>query len=702
MSYAFVFPLIAAGGCTVLALVAAIRARIHRTAGNWILAAGLLFLATESLCSALGAHGATFGAVEAWQQRRLLALSLVPGAWLLFALVYARGNAGQFLASWRLVWVALLLLPVGVAVASYGSLVYALSQNGIPIIRLSTAGLIIYVFVVIGAVLVLLNLERTFRASVGTMRWRIKFMLLGIGLLFLVRLYSASQALLFREVSPRLESLNATALILSAALIGWSFVRSGRSEPDVYPSQSLLQGSLTILLAGVYLVLVGIFAKVTTYFGGDETFPLQAFLVLVSLVVLAGLLQSDRVRLHLRRYISRNFQRPIHDYRVVWQKFTHATGAFVDPGDLCRAVVRMTADIFQSLSVTIWLVNDKKDALTVAASTSVSDSARAGSTIHGAEMLEIVRHFENAPDAIDLDATRASWAEAFRARNPSQFPRGGHRVCVPLMRQGEMTGLIVLGDRVGGIEFSLEDFDLLACIADQTTASLLNVQLSRKLVEAKELEAFQTMAAFFVHDLKNAASTLNLMLKNLPVHFDDPAFREDALRGIAKTVSHIQRLISRLGLLRGELKIQATRGNLNAVVESALAGLDKAAGGSLVKAFAAVPDCALDPEQLQKVVTNLVLNAAESMTDSGEVRVSTSAVDGWAVLTVADQGCGMSPEFMRTSLFRPFQTTKKTGLGIGMFQSRMIVEAHGGRMTVASEVGKGTTFQVYLPTRGKE
>jgi putative PEP-CTERM system histidine kinase len=268
---------------------------------------------------------------------------------------------------------------------------------------------------------------------------------------------------------------------------------------------------------------------------------------------------------------------------------------------------------------------------------------------------------------------------------------------VPLIDRGKVLGVITMGDRVGGVSFSLQDFDLLKCVGDQAAASLLTVQLAQKLLRAKELEAFQTMAAFFVHDLKNAATTLSLMLQNLPVHFDDPAFREDALRGISKTVNHINRLIGRLSLLRHELKIQPAEADLNELVVKAVVGLEKKPGFMFIKNLAPLPKLLLDQEQIVKVITNLVLNATEAVAGDGEVRITTSQHNGWAVLAVADNGCGMSAEFLNHALFRPFQTTKENGLGIGMFQSKMIVEAHRGRIAVASEPGKGTTFQVFLP-----
>ncbi|MGZ4988594.1 MAG: sensor histidine kinase, partial [Limisphaerales bacterium] len=135
-------------------------------------------------------------------------------------------------------------------------------------------------------------------------------------------------------------------------------------------------------------------------------------------------------------------------------------------------------------------------------------------------------------------------------------------------------------------------------------------------------------------------------------------------------------------------------------VLDALKCVEGAPGIEVSSNLAPLPPIAIDPEQVQKVITNLMLNAKEAMR-SGKIQVQTAQQNGWAVITVIDTGAGMTPEFMTKQLFRPFQTTKKQGIGIGMFQSRMIVEAHGGRMEVQSDLGKGTTFRVLLPVKAK-
>jgi signal transduction histidine kinase len=105
----------------------------------------------------------------------------------------------------------------------------------------------------------------------------------------------------------------------------------------------------------------------------------------------------------------------------------------------------------------------------------------------------------------------------------------------------------------------------------------------------------------------------------------------------------------------------------------------------------------MDRAQIQNVLTNLLLNARDALTSGGQIKVETSQRNGWAILRVSDNGCGMTTEFIKRSLFRPFQTTKKKGLGIGMFQARIIVEAHHGRIEVESTPGKGTAFRILLP-----
>ena len=661
-------------------------------------ATGMFAFSVESLFNGL-AFDARYPEEQLfWEQCRLVAMSFLPGTWLFFSLSYGRGNYRDFLHRWRFILLAAFLVPVGLAIAFHGQLISGVSlANGHRIFEFRGFGVALNLLFLAGAVLVLMNLERTFRSAVGTMRWRIKFMIIGLGVLFAVRCYGASQALLFHNVDLPLQVLNSVALFAACALISRSLFRTGHFEVDIYPSHSLLQNSLTVLLTGIYLFVIGVFANVVASLGGDNAFAAKAFFVLIALVLLTVLLLSDRVRLWSARFVSRHFQRPQYDYRDLWRKFTECTASCVSAGELAHATVKFTANIFHVMSVTIWLVDENGEQLEFVVSTSLSGPRTGELNCEKDEVPELLAALRQKSGPFDIDLSFENSAATLKKMHPAEFNRGGRRVCAPLAVGGELLGLIVLGDRIGGVPFSGQDFDLLKCIADETAASLLTAQLSKNLLQAKELEAFQTMSAFFVHDLKNAAATLSLMLKNLPVHFDDPAFRQDALRGISKSVTHINRLIERLSLLRHELKIAPAEGDLNDWISKSLGELERNSGINLVKELRPLPKVLFDREQLLKVLTNLALNAKEASPPDGQIHVATSQVNGWAVFSVSDNGCGMNSEFLSHSLFRPFQTTKKNGLGIGMFQSKMIVEAHRGRIEVQSETGKGTTFRVYLP-----
>ncbi len=237
-------------------------------------------------------------------------------------------------------------------------------------------------------------------------------------------------------------------------------------------------------------------------------------------------------------------------------------------------------------------------------------------------------------------------------------------------------------------------------MADQTAAKLLNLQLLQRVVHAKQMETWQTLSVFFVHDLKNLAAKLSLMVQNLPLYYDNPAFRDDALQVIASSVEKMNAMCGRLSLVGRELDLQYTAVALNELVRTTVADLH----GSLHATLTYVPGPEMvlwiDPEQIRKVLENLLLNAHEAMDTPGCIRIETAQQERWAVLTVSDNGRGMTRTFMERSLFRPLHTTKSQGLGIGLFHSRTIVEAHHGRIDVESTEGQGSTFRVYLPVKG--
>jgi putative PEP-CTERM system histidine kinase len=475
-------------------------------------------------------------------------------------------------------------------------------------------------------------------------------------------------------------------------LMAVAYFRSGFTEIDVYPSRAVLHTSITVLLAGGYLFVVGVLAQMVRRSGGAGVFQIEAFLVLLAIALLAVLLLSERLRRRIKSFVSHHFKRPHYDFRKIWTRFTESTESAMDARTLCAAAAQLISQTFNVMSVSIWTYDEEKERLDRVASTARSRGDAAEQSIPFSPPLDV-----NMPRVFDLETVKQDWGELFRQLSETQFHTGGNRVAVSLVAGERWLGVAILADRVSGIPYTLEEFELLECIGDQIASNLLNLRLTSKILLGKELEAFQSISAFFVHDLKNAASTLNLMLQNFPIHYADPAFRADALRGIGETTSRINQIIERLSAVRNKLELQPGEVDLNAMINQVLQGVNGSDDIEVTRSLESLPMMRADAEQLRSVVTNLLLNAREAVGQKGRIEVKTAVHDGWVTLSVSDNGCGMTPEFVRDSLFRPFKTTKKKGLGIGMFQTKMIVEAHHGHVRVQSEPGKGTAFHVSLP-----
>jgi putative PEP-CTERM system histidine kinase len=692
--------LFALSGLWALGIAVGALARKARRLTAYSFSVGMFLLALATFLALAVSEASDLDMSLSLERFRLLVLSLMPVAWLPFSLCYSRGNSREFLLKWKPILIAACLLPI-LPAAAFFELV-TIDRNvwelGVrPLIELRWPGKAVHVVVLAFTVLVLMNLERTFRAAVGTLRWRIKFAVLGLGLIFIARIYASSQALLFSSSDTAWATLNAIALVLGCALITISFLRASLSAVEVYPSLTVLQNSLTVILAGAYLFAVGVLAKLVKFLGGDAAFPIKAFLILLALVALGLLLASDRVRLIARRFVSRHFHRPSYDYRALWRSFTERTSSVVDEAAYARELANLICDAAQTLSVSVWLTRESRRRLVLVASTALRQAQPSQVEM---ELRGLGEHLAQHPEPIALADSREKWVQELKRCNPDQFNEGGAQLCVPLIANRQLLGMLIVADKVNGVPFSYEDFELFKCIGAQSASGLLNLQLAQQLVRAKEMEAFQTMAAFFAHDLKNTASSLSLLLQNLPAQMENPAFRQDAFRAVSKALAKLNDLISRLGLLRHKVQLMRIPSDLNHVVQTVLDSVALAPEVSIARSLNELPKISIDPEQVQKVVTNLLINAREAIAHKGEIQIETSSDGNWAVLSVRDTGCGMSTEFLNRSLFRPFQTTKKNGIGIGMFHCKTIMEAHQGRIEAESQVGKGTTFRVLFPIAG--
>jgi hypothetical protein len=150
------------------------------------------------------------------------------------------------------------------------------------------------------------------------------------------------------------------------------------------------------------------------------------------------------------------------------------------------------------------------------------------------------------------------------------------------------------------------------------------------------------------------------------------------------------------------LDLNFTQTNLNDLVAETVLDTKDYVLAPISQNLDTVPPLFLDHEEIHKVLVNLIMNAYDASGENGQITVATRLQDRWAEISVHDNGCGMSKAFMETNLFRPFQTTKKQGMGIGLYHCKTILEAHGGRIEVDSEEGKGTTFRVLLPVNSNE
>ena len=279
----------------------------------------------------------------------------------------------------------------------------------------------------------------------------------------------------------------------------------------------------------------------------------------------------------------------------------------------------------------------------------------------------------------------------------ADYPRAW--LVVPLILHGSLSGFVLLHTPRSPVKLNWEIIDLLEIAGSQAAGHLAQQDAADALLVARQFESFNRMSTFVVHDLKNLVSQLSLMNANAARHKDNPEFQADMLETVSYSVQKMKLLLQKLG--RSESGEQSAPLTIDKVVRQALA---------LKAAFEPHPTlqvetaglCVLaERERLERVLGHLIQNAIEATPRSGSVVIRVARHNGQGatqvLVEITDTGEGMSEDFIRERLFKPFESTKSAGMGIGVFESREYIQELGGRLEVSSCPGQGTTFRVLLP-----
>ena len=221
-----------------------------------------------------------------------------------------------------------------------------------------------------------------------------------------------------------------------------------------------------------------------------------------------------------------------------------------------------------------------------------------------------------------------------------------------------------------------------------------------------------TLDRVLVHDIKNMGFRLQMLRTNLESHYGDPDFKRSVQELLASTIERLDRIVGRWsaqedGIL---IKVGLDLNGLLQEIASASTRRGEGRGGSegsrrpkLSLALGAIPQVWGDPYFLRDALSSLIDNALEAAPPSGKVLIrsfvprSKGSGRRRAGVEIIDNGAGMSDEFIRERLFRPFQTTKPDGVGLGLFTASQIVKHHRGTIGIRSRTGEGTVVRLSFP-----
>ncbi|MBI4683520.1 MAG: PEP-CTERM system histidine kinase PrsK [Nitrospirae bacterium] len=623
-----------------------------------------------------------------WKRSVLINESIMVTSWLLFTLSFAREDSWNSVNNISKIMMFLSpLLMIFSVVIPMERVFYSPEFASEKILFLDNAGYIFNFLLLLYSVISIMNMEATLKSSSEIARWQIKYVLIGSGGIIAVNIFYYSYALLYRSINMNLLPVRAGVVLISVLLIGFAIFKHKAMNVKVTVSRKVVYKSISLIIVGAYLLGLGILSEGMRYLGPEVGRNITTFLGFVGAILVLTIILSERLRRKAIVLINKNFYSQKYDYREQWLQFTQQISLKHTFDELLKAIAGAFKEAIGSRGVSVWLKekdNGKYQCVEVLGAEIVTTSPNK----------ELVEFLQNRKWVLNVsdDNCRAIVLSSYEFIEKTRAS-----LIVPFLHMDRLVGFIILREALAKDEYNFEDYDLLKTLARQAALSIMNAKLSEELIEAKEMEAMGRLSSFIIHDLKNAASMLSLLAQNAEEHIDNPDFQRDAIRSVSNTSEKIKGIIGKLKNLPVKRSLDFENCDLGLCVKTAISELNLNGNSRLSYTESEHVKAKMDKNEIIKVIVNLIINAFDAAGRESEVKVSVGEEDGVAFIKVSDKGCGMSAEFIEKCLFKPFQTTKKKGLGIGLYQCKTIIEAHSGRIRVFSQEGKGTDFIVNLP-----
>jgi putative PEP-CTERM system histidine kinase len=581
------------------------------------------------------------------------------------------------------------MLPMAIGLTSLGLLARIMAGLGMDVMGDAARGVLLSSMAL--PVFALVLLEQVFRNVSDDSLWNFKPLGLGLAGAFLFDLYLFSEAVLFNRLDGDALSIRGAVHALTVPLLLLSVTRRGDWMAKIRMSPKAAFHSATLLLAGLYLVFISAVGYYVRFFGGEWGRALQLGLVFLALIMLVILGVSGSVRATLRVFLGKHFFRYRFDYREEWLKFTQALSVRSSPQEMGQQVIRGLADMLESPAGGLWLKSRAESAFTQTARWNMAQTLEKEDADSA-----LCRFMTGSGWVINLEEYRSYSRRYGELRLPAWLQELTQAwLVVPLMVGEQLLGFVVLASSRTRMDVNWEVNDLLKTAGHQAASYLAQMQATEALMEVRKFDAFNKMSAFVVHDLKNIVTQLSLMMKNAKRLADNPEFQQDMLLTVENSLDRMRQLM--LQLREGATPSGTAVGvNLDAIVRR-IQGVAAGRGRTLELQLGEPLMARGQDERLERIIGHVVQNAFDATDPQGRVWLQLDRFRGQARIVVGDSGQGMSAEFIRDRLFKPFQTTKQAGMGIGAYESFQYVQELGGAMEVQSELNQGTTVTIRLP-----